>query len=74
MATDAISFKEVLPQEEWDKWLFPAKDEEALAKKLLWAYKKRPTRQRLSRNVDIDIITKGFLDWVNDQITKSRTS
>lgn len=62
MATDAISFKEVLPQEEWDRWLFPAKDEKALAEKLLWAYNTRPPRQKLTEDLDIDTITTKYLD------------
>ncbi len=67
MATDVISFKEVLPKEDWDKWLFPAKNEEVLAEKLLWAYKTRPTRQRLSRDLDINKITRQFLDRIDVQ-------
>lgn len=65
MATDSISFKEVLPHEEWSKWLFPAKNEKVLAEKLLWAYETRPSRQCLSHNLDIDEITRNLLDWVD---------
>ena len=61
MAADAISFKEVLPVTEQAKWLFPEKDERGLAERLLWAYKNRPPRQTLVKNLDIDEQTRIFL-------------
>lgn len=64
MATNSISFKEVLPPEEWDRWLFPPKDIDSLAERLVWAYNTRPTRQKLSCNLDINAITNQFIDWV----------
>ncbi len=70
VATEEISFKEVLPREEWDKWLFPARDVKALADKLVWAYNTRPGRQPLSHNLNIDDITSEWLDWID--ATKTR--
>ena len=67
ITTDAISFKEVLPKSEWDKWLFPPRDADSLANRLLWAYKTRPRKQLLSKDLDIDSIARGFLDWVESQ-------
>lgn len=67
IATDAISFKEVLPREEWDKWLFPAKDANALAHKLLWAYTTRPNRQELFIDLNINAIARQFLRWIETQ-------
>ena len=67
MTTDAISFKEVLPRGEWDKWLFRAKDSAALADKLVWAYANRPARQPLLRNIDIDTIVRELLDLVEEE-------
>lgn len=64
ITTKEISFKEVLPPEEWDKWLFPAKDAQALAEKLVWAYETRPARQQLTRDMNIDVITRELLDYV----------
>ena len=69
MTTDVISFKEVLPREEWGKWLFPAKDHNALAEKLLWAYNTRPQRQKLTVDLNVNKITTQFLDWIDAQRT-----
>lgn len=61
MATDAISFKEVLPLAEQAEWLFPEKNERRLAERLLWAYKNHPPRQKLIKNLDVDLQIKTFL-------------
>lgn len=64
IATREISFKEVLSPTDQQKWLFPAKDVNALADLLLCAYRERPARQLLARDLDINTITKDFLKWV----------
>jgi len=65
MTTEEISFKEVLNEDDFSRWLFPAKDIEALGQRLLEAYTTRPVRQKLARDLDIAVTTRSFLDWVD---------
>ena len=60
MATDAISFKEVIPQEDWDLWLFPVGRHDVLAKKIERFYFKRE-RFRFNQDMNEDYLVGEFL-------------
>ena len=63
MATDAISFKEVIPETDWDKWLIKPMDHIALAQKII-DYHDKKYEFRFNRSMDIDGLWKEFLDTI----------
>lgn len=63
IATDAISFKEVIPEEDWDKWLIKPMDHVELAEKII-DYHDREYKFRFNRSMDINILWKGFIDEI----------
>ena len=73
LATSCISFKEVLPEAEREKWLFPERDDVRLAERLLWAYHNRPRRQKLDRDLDIDAEMTRFLDFLQETYPRLQT-
>ena len=73
LATSSISFKEVLPEAEREKWLFPERDDVRLAERLLWAYHNRPRRQKIDRDLDIDAEMTRFLDFLQETYPRLQT-
>lgn len=65
ITTNTISFKEILPCQEWNQWLFVANDESDLAKKLMWVYNIRPNTQELTMNLSMDSVILHFSDWID---------
>lgn len=63
MATDAISFREVIPEEDWNKWLIKPKDHIALAEKIVDYHAKR-YKFRFNRSMDINDLWREFLDEI----------
>lgn len=63
MATDAISFKEVIPKEDWGKWLIKPMDHVALAAKIV-DYHDKKYEFRFNRSMDINDLWKDFLDAI----------
>lgn len=63
MATDAISLREVIPEEDWNKWLIKPKDYIALAKKIVDHHAKRH-KFRFNRSMNINDLWKEFLDEI----------
>lgn len=63
VTTDAISFKEVIPPEDYAKWLFKPRDHEQLADKILNFYKCR-YHFAFARSMDINLLWEEFLDEV----------
>ncbi len=70
ITTDVISFKEVLNKEYESLYLVPPMDHLELAKKILWVYTERPKMKQLKKNLNIDVITKEFLDKLNTNVEK----
>lgn len=68
---DNVSIREVLFAEDAKMWLFPPEDAEALADRIEMAMRERPPRQQLTRNLDIDVITREFVDWVDGKLAQS---
>lgn len=60
MATKAISFAEVIPEEDREKWLIAPQDDAELAEKILDYYKNRPAF-KFNRSMDIKDLWKEFL-------------
>lgn len=60
-----ISIREVLSTKDSKKWLFPPKDAKELAVRIEMAIHERPAPQKLTHNLDIDVVTRDFLDWVD---------
>ena len=63
MATDAISFKEVIPEEDWSMWLIKPMDHVALAAKII-DYHDKKSKFRFNRSMDINDLWKEFLDEI----------
>lgn len=66
ITTNTISFKEVLHKEDHKIWLVPDNNSDALADSILRAYSNRTHRQRLTANLDINNVSKDFLNWVEN--------
>lgn len=63
MATKAVSFAEVIPEEDREKWLVEPQNDEELAKKVERFYRNRETF-RFNRSMDINDLWKNFLDAI----------
>ena len=63
MATDAISFKEVIPEEDWGKWLIKPMDHVALAAKII-DYHDKKCEFRFNRSMDINDLWEEFLNEI----------
>lgn len=63
MSTDAISFKEVIPEEDWQKWLFKPLDASQLASRII-EYHARRFQFRFNRSMDINHLWEEFLNEI----------
>ena len=63
MATKAVSFAEVIPEEDREKWLVEPRNDEELAKKIERFYRNRETF-KFNRSMDINDLWKDFLDEI----------
>ena len=59
-----VSVEEVIPETERNIWLAEPNDSKSLAEKIVGIYKNRP-RQTLSKQMDIDILVRNFLDEID---------
>lgn len=64
ITTNEISFMEVLPEEDYERWLFKAQDEEALADRLILAYKTDGLAQKLTVDLSEGAVCGDYLRWV----------
>lgn len=61
VASETSSFREVLPAEDCDDWLFRPCDPASLAERIVDFHRRRPA-QRLARDLNIDAIWRTFLN------------
>ena len=63
MTTDAISFKEVIPKQDYDKWLFEPQNSNQLADKIM-KYHANRYHFTFCKSLDINVLWKEFIDEI----------
>lgn len=69
IASTQVGVRDLIPESEYDLWLFPPGDSDALAEKIANYFQKRPI-QHLASPVDIDVLVPRFLDEVEAVMPK----